>query len=291
VTTIKTILLLGGLTALLVAIGANIQHGAYLPFFFAFAIVMNFVTYFWSDKIVLRMNHARPLPESEAPWLYDMVRELTGNAGIPMPPIYLIDEPQPNAFATGRNPNHAAIAVTSGILRMLERRELRGVLAHEISHVKNRDILIATIAAMLATTISYAANALKWGMIFGGLGGRDREDRGGNALGELAMIILAPIIALLIQMAISRQREFQADESGAKISHDPDALANALERIDYSTQRIPNQTAAPATASLYIMNPLHGGFGAGLARLFSTHPATAERVRRLRQMMFSQQAY
>ncbi len=286
-TTIKTILLLGGLTALLVALGGTIHHGAYLPFFFAFAIIGNFVSYFWSDKIVLRMNGARPLPESEAPWLYEIVRELTGNTGIPMPPIYLIDEPQPNAFATGRNPNHAAIAVTSGILRMLDKRQLRAVLAHEISHVKNRDILIATIAAMLASTISYAASALKWGMIFGGYGGRDRDDRGGG-IGEIAMIFLAPVAALVIQMAVSRQREFQADASGAHISHDPDALASALEAIEYGAQRIPNQSAAPATASLYIMNPLFGGMGSGLARLFSSHPATAERVRRLREMSGTQ---
>jgi heat shock protein HtpX len=208
-----------------------------------------------------------------------------------MPPIYLIDEAQPNAFATGRNPTHAAVAVTSGILRMLDKRQLRAVLAHEISHVKNRDILIATIAAMLATTISYAANALKWGMIFGGMGGRDRDDRDSNGFAQLAMIILAPIMALIVQMAVSRQREFQADESGAHISHDPDALASALEAIEYGAQRIPNQTASPATASLYIMNPLFGGIGSGFARMFSTHPATAERVRRLRQMSHTVRAY
>ncbi|GAC1654578.1 MAG: hypothetical protein NVS9B15_15280 [Acidobacteriaceae bacterium] len=219
------------------------------------------------------------------------MRELTGNAGIPMPPIYMRDEAQPNAFATGRNPTHAAIAVTSGILRTLDKRQLRGVLAHEISHVKNRDILIATIAAMLATTISYAANALKWGMIFGGMGGRDRDDRNSNAFAELAMIIIAPIMAFIIQMAVSRQREFQADESGAHISRDPDALASALEAIEYDARRIPNQTASPATASLYIMNPLFGGIGSGIARMFSTHPATAERVRRLRQMSSTVRAY
>jgi len=291
VTTIKTILLLGVLTALFVGFGRIFAHGAYMPLFLIFALGMNFVSYFWSDKIVLRMNNARPLPESEAPWLYDMVRDLTGNAGVPMPPIYLIEEAQPNAFATGRGPKHAAIAVTSGILQMLDKRQLRGVLAHEISHVKNRDILIATIAAMLATTIAYAANALKWGMIFGGFGGRDREERDGGGIAELAMIFLAPIGALLIQMAVSRQREFQADESGAHISHDPDALASALETIDYGARRIPNQTAAPATASLYIMNPLFGGIGSGLARMFSTHPATAERVRRLREMSSSVRAY
>ena len=289
-TTIKTILLLGVLTAIFVAIGGTIRHGAYLPIFLGIALVMNFVSYFWSDKIVLRMNHARPLAESEAPWLFDMVRELTGNAGIPMPPIYVIDEPQPNAFATGRNPTHAAVAVTSGILQVLDRRQLRGVLAHEISHVKNRDILIATIAAMLATLISYTASMMKWGLIFGGYGGRDRDDRGGG-FSELVMLIVAPIAALLVQMAVSRQREFQADESGAKISRDPEALATALERIEVGAQRIPNQTATPATASLYIMNPLSGGFATGIARLFSTHPATAERVRRLRAMEGRMQAY
>lgn len=290
-TTIKTILLLGVLTAILVAVGGTIRHGAFLPFFFALAIIMNFVSYFWSDKIVLKMNKARPLEETEAPWLYEMVRELTGQAKIPMPRIYLISEPQPNAFATGRNPSHAALAVTSGILQMLDRRQLRSVLAHEIGHIKNRDILIATIAAMLASSISYLASAMRWGMIFGGYGGGDRDNRGGGVISELAMIILAPIGALMIQMAVSRQREFQADASGALLSHDPDALATALERIEYGAQRIPNQTAAPATASLYIMNPLFGGFGQGFSKLFSTHPSTSERVRRLRAMSGQHQAF
>lgn len=288
--TFKTILLLGGLTALLVAIGGVWRHGAYIHLFLLFGLVTNFISYFWSDKIVLRMNNARPLAESEAPQLFDTVRELTSEAGVPMPRLYLIDEAQPNAFATGRNPTHAALAVTSGILRMLDRRQLRGVLAHEIGHIRNRDILIATIAAMLATTIAHIASIARWGMIFGGYGGRDRDDRG-NAFGELAMIILAPIAALLIQMAVSRQREFQADETGAKLSRDPNALAAALENIEYGAQRIPNQTVAPATASLYIMNPLFGGVGQGFAKLFSTHPSTAERVRRLRQMATTVQAY
>jgi heat shock protein HtpX len=291
VTTIKTILLLGGLTALLVAFGGVYRHGQFMYLFLALGLITNFVSYFWSDKIVLRMNNARPLEQSEAPWLYEMVHELTGNAGVPMPRIYLIDEAQPNAFATGRNPQHAALAVTSGILRMLDKRQLRGVLAHEIGHIKNRDILIATIAAMLATTIAHLASVARWGMIFGGYGGgRDRDDRG-NAFGEIFMIILAPIAAMVIQMAVSRQREFQADESGARLSRDPDALATALENIEYGAQRIPNQTAAPATASLYIMNPLFGGIGQGFAKLFSTHPPTAERVRRLREMAHTVQAY
>ncbi len=244
-TTIKTILLLGALTAILVAFGGTIRHGAYLPFFFAFAILMNFVSYFWSDKIVLKMNKARPLEETEAPWLYEMVRELTGQAHIPMPRIYLISEPQPNAFATGRNPNHAALAVTSGILQLLDRRQLRAVLSHEIGHIKNRDILIATIAAMLASSISYIASAMRWGMIFGGYGGGDRDNRGGGVLGELAMIILAPIGALMIQMAVSRQREFQADASGASFSHDPDALASALERIEIRRPAHPQPDRRP----------------------------------------------
>jgi len=240
-----------------------------------FGGVMNFVAYWFSDKMVLRMYKAQEVDATTAPQLYNMVRELAQRAELPMPRVYLIDEPQPNAFATGRNPEHAAVAATTGILQLLSARELRGVMAHELTHVKHRDILISTISATVAGAISALA---QFGMFFGG----SRDNRP-NPLVAIIVMILAPIAAMLIQMAISRAREFEADRGGAEISGDPHALADALTKISAYARGIPMQTAEahPETAQMMIMNPLSGG---GLRGMFSTHPATEERVARLRAM-------
>jgi heat shock protein HtpX len=240
---------------------------------------MNFGSYWFSDRIVLAMYGAQPIQESQAPDLYRVVRRLTSKAGIPMPRVYLIPSDTPNAFATGRSPEHAAVAVTEGIMRMLDEDELEGVLAHELSHVKNRDTLIMTIAATLAGVITYLAHMAQWAAIFGG-GRRDDDEGGGGALGALLMAILAPIAAMLIQLAISRAREFQADASGAHLAGRPWGLAKALEKLDMASKVAPMQ-ATPATAHLFIVNPLRGG---GLLTLFSTHPPIPERIARLRAM-------
>jgi heat shock protein HtpX len=238
---------------------------------------MNFFAYWFSDKMVLRMYNAQEVDEASSPYLYNMVRGLALRAGLPMPRVYLIDEAQPNAFATGRNPRHAAVAATRGILQLLSERELRGVMAHELAHVQHRDILISTIAATMAGAISMLAN---FAMFFGG---RDSEGRPANPLASILVMFLAPLAAALIQMAISRAREFEADRGGAEISGDPHALADALARIDAYARGIPMRTAEahPETAQMMIMNPLSGG---GLRGLFSTHPATEERIGRLRAM-------
>lgn len=276
--TLKTTLLLGALTMILVYGGLALggQNGMIMAFMFA--MVMNFVSYFWSDKIVLSMYGAAEVAESEAPGLYSIVRNLTHEAGIPMPKIYLIPSDQPNAFATGRNPEHAAVAVTQGIMRILTSEELAGVLAHEIAHVRNRDILIGTIAATIAGAISMLANMAQWAMIFGG--GRSDDREGGHPVVMILMMILAPLAAMLVQMAISRTREYGADKTGAILLKNPEALARALEKIHNAAQVIPMQ-AEPATAHMFIVSPLTGG---GLLSLFSTHPPMEKRVAALRAM-------
>ena len=272
---IKTSILMAGIVALFGTVGAMIggQQGMLIALLFAGG--MNVWAYWFSDKMVLKMYRARQVDEGSSPYLYNMVRELAGRAQLPMPKVYIIDEDQPNAFATGRNPENAAVAATTGIMKMLSERELRGVMAHELTHVKNRDILISTISASVAGAISALA---QFGMFFGGRG----EDRP-NPIVAIIIMILAPIAGMLIQMAISRTREFGADRGGAEISGDPNALADALTKIDAYARGIPMHTADahPETAQMMIMNPLSGG---GLRGLFSTHPATEERVARLRAM-------
>jgi heat shock protein HtpX len=279
----RTTILLAALTALVVWIGQMFggTNGAVLALVIAGA--MNFFSYWFSDKIVLRMYGAQEITQSDDPELFSIVRELTVRDGLPMPKVYIIPEETPNAFATGRNPEHAAVAVTHGIRRILDRRELAGVLGHELSHVKHRDILISSIAATLAGAISYLAQMAQWAAIFGG-GSRDREEGGSNIFGLLFMMIVAPIAAMLIQMAVSRSREYSADEGGAKVSGDPLALASALRKLQMGAQNIPLQVSdatANSTAHMFIVNPLSGG---GIANLFSTHPPMEERIARLEAM-------
>ena len=279
----RTTILLAALTALVVWIGHMFggANGAVIALVFAGA--MNFFSYWFSDKIVLKMYGAQEISPNDDPELYGIVRDLAGRAGLPMPRVYVIPEETPNAFATGRNPEHAAVAVTQGIRRILDKRELAGVLAHELTHVKNRDILISSIAATLAGAISYLAHMAQWAAIFGG-GSRDREEGGSNIFGLLFMMIVAPIAAMLIQMAVSRSREYMADAGGAKISGDPLALASALRKLHMGAQNIPMQVSdatASSTAHMFIVNPLSGG---ALANLFSTHPAMEERIARLEAM-------
>jgi heat shock protein HtpX len=272
---LKTGLLMAGILALFGAIGGVIGGQQGMLVALAIGGVMNFAAYWFSDRMVLAMYRAQEVDETSAPQLYRTVRELAARAGLPMPRVYLIDQAQPNAFATGRNPEHAAVAATTGLLRLLTPRELRGVMAHELAHVKHRDILISTISATLAGAIATVAN---FGMLFGGA--RDDRDGGGNPLLAILVLVLAPIAAMLIQLAISRTREFGADHRGAAISGDPRALADALAKIDAYARGIPNPTAEahPATAQMMIVNPLSGG---GIKGLFSTHPSTAERIARL----------
>jgi len=273
-------LLMGLLTVLLVLIGEAIGGRPTAFLFFLIALAMNFFGYYFSDRAAIAMTRSQPLAEHEAPELYDIIRNLTIRAGLPMPRIYRTPSPQPNAFATGRNPAHSAVAVTDGLLQMLSRPEVEGVLAHELAHIKNRDVLVGTIAAALAGAITMIANMLQWGLIFGM--GRDDEEGGGflGLAGTLLMIILAPIAATLIQLAISRAREFQADATGARIAGRADGLANALLKLERAAGRIPMQVN-PATSHLFIVNPLSGET---FARLFSTHPPIAERVKRLEQL-------
>ena len=275
----KTALLLGVLTAMLVLIGGAIGGERGMLVAFVLALVMNLASYWFSDKIVLAMYGAQPITEAQAPGLYAIVRRLAIRAGIPMPPIYLIPTDSPNAFATGRNPEHAAVAVTEGIMRILDDQELEGVLAHELSHVKNRDVLISTIAATLAGAITYLAHMAQWAAIFGG-GRSDDEEGGSNPFGLLLMAILAPIAALLVQLAVSRAREYQADASGARLAGRASGLAHALEKLEVASQSTP-LPANPATAHLFIVNPLSGRT---LMQLFSTHPPIEDRIARLRSM-------
>jgi heat shock protein HtpX len=274
---VKTAMLMAAIMALFGVIGSMLGGARGMVLALAFGGVMNVFAYWFSDKMVLRMYNAQEVDEASAPQFYNMVRELAMRAQMPMPKVYLIEEDQPNAFATGRNPEHAAVAATTGILRMLTPREIRGVMAHELTHVKHRDILISTISATMAGAISALAN---FAVFFGG---RDSEGRPANPLVGLLVAILAPLAASLIQMAISRAREFEADRGGAEISGDPNALADALYKIDAYARGIPMPTAEahPETAQMMIMNPLSGG---GLRGLFSTHPATEERIVRLRAM-------
>jgi heat shock protein HtpX len=277
----KTAILLGALTALLVVIGGALggQQGMLVAFFFA--VVMNFASYWFSDRLVLAMYGAAPIEEAEAPGLYRVVRTLATRAGIPMPRVYLIPSESPNAFATGRNPDHAAVAVTRGIIEMLDEPELEGVLAHEFAHVKNRDVLIATVSATLAGAITYLAQMAQWAAIFGVR--RDEEEEGGSAFGAILMAILAPIAAMLIQLAVSRAREYQADATGARLAGQPWGLAKALEKLHTASRALP-MNASPATAHLFIVNPLSGS---AWLTLFATHPPIEERIARLRAMRFS----
>ena len=274
---LKTSILMAAILALFGAIGSYIGGASGMVMALMVGGAMNFFAYWFSDAMVLRMYNAQQVDEASAPQFYAMVRELAQSAGLPMPRVFLIDEAQPNAFATGRNPEHAAVAATTGILNLLSAREIRGVMAHELAHVQHRDILISTIAATMAGAISALAN---FAMFFGG---RDSEGRPSNPIASIAVALLAPLAASLIQMTISRAREYEADRGGAKISGDPDALADALTKIDAYVRGIsmPSAQAHPETAQMMIMNPLSGE---GIAGLFSTHPPTAERVTRLRQM-------
>jgi heat shock protein HtpX len=273
---LKTTILMAGILALFGAVGAALGGTQGMLVALAIGGAMNFFAYWFSDQMVLRMYHAREVDETSAPYLYNMVRELAARADLPMPRVYLIDAAQPNAFATGRNPEHAAVAATTGIVDLLSSRELRGVMAHELSHIRHRDILISTISATVAGAISVLS---QFGLFFGA--GRDREE--GNPFFAILVMILAPLAAMLIQFAISRTREFGADRGGADISGDPNALADALVKIERYARGIPLETAEahPATAQMMIVNPLSGG---GLRGLFSTHPATEERIARLRAM-------
>jgi heat shock protein HtpX len=277
--TLKTVFLMTLLTLLFVFIGQLLGGNQGMILALVFAAVMNFVTYWFSDKIVLAMYRAQPIQESDSTRFFSIVRRASTSAHLPMPKVYIIPTDTPNAFATGRNPKHSAVAVTAGIMRILDDDELEGVLSHEMAHIRNRDILTGTIVATLAGAISMLAFMARWTAIFGGYGGRDSEDRGGG-LGLLIMAIVAPLAALLVQMAISRSREYSADSTGAENSHKPLALANALRKLEYAAKRIPLD-AKPSTAHLFIVNPLTGK---GLANLFSTHPPIDERVARLEKM-------
>ena len=281
--TLRTTILLAVLTALLVWIGDMFggRQGAIMALVLAGG--MNFFSYWFSDKIVIKMYGGQEVTAQDDPELYGLVQDLTQRAGLPMPRVYVLPQDTPNAFATGRNAEHAAVAVTQGIRRILNKRELAGVLGHELTHVKNRDILVSTIAATLAGAISYLAQMAQWAAIFGGRE-RDRDEGGGGILGLLFMMIVAPIAAMLIQMAVSRSREYGADEGGAKVTGDPLALASALRKLEMGAQNIPlevNNATANATAHMFIVNPLTGG---GLASLFSTHPPMEERIERLEEM-------
>jgi len=278
--TLKTMFFMVFLTLILIWAGAAFGGKQGMTMALVFALMMNLFAYWFSDKIVLRMYRAQEVKENEAPELHSIVRRLTQKADIPMPKVYIINEDQPNAFATGRNPKHAAMAVTRGIMRILSREELEGVIGHELAHIKHRDILISTIAATIAGAISYLAQMAQWAMIFGG---RRNDEGGGNPLAALVMIIVGPIAALMIQMAISRSREYAADSGSARMVGNPRSLANALKKLHIASQRIPLESANPATAHMFIVNPLSGG---GLLKLFSTHPPIEERIARLESMAF-----
>ncbi|MEA1866749.1 MAG: zinc metalloprotease HtpX [Thermodesulfobacteriota bacterium] len=277
----KTFIFLAALTALFLFVGGALGGRTGMTIALVMAGAMNFFAYWYSDKLALKMSGAREVSEAETPQLHSIVAGLAQKAGIPKPRVYLIAQQTPNAFATGRNPDHAAVAVTEGILRILNREELEGVLAHEFAHIRNRDILISSIAAVMAGAITYIATMAQWAMLFGGFGGSDDDEGGaGGLIGGLIMMIIAPIAAALIQMAISRSREYQADATGAKICNHPMALAGALKKLDEWNHRVPMEVN-PATAQMYIVNPLTA---ASVAKLFSTHPPIQERIRRLRSL-------
>jgi len=275
--TFKTAILLTAMTLLVVLAGRTFAGQRGMVLALGIAVVMNFVAYFFSDKIALAAYRAKPVTRDDLPRVYDMVERLTQRIGMPMPKLYVIPTESPNAFATGRSPKHASVAVTVGILKLLSDEELEGVLAHELGHVANRDILISSVAAMLAGAVTLLADIARWGLIFGGHGSRDdRDDRGGG-LGALFMLILAPIAAMLIQLAVSRSREFAADATGAEFTGNPYGLARALEKLDASSKRLP-LAASPTTAHLFIVKPFSG---ASFANLFSTHPKISDRIERL----------
>ncbi|MHB1702229.1 MAG: zinc metalloprotease HtpX [Acidobacteriaceae bacterium] len=276
--TLKTAFLLTALTLFLLLIGDHFGGRNGLILAFVFAGGMNFFSYFYSDKLALRMYHAQPATREELPRVYKVVENMTQRIGIPMPKIYVIPTDSPNAFATGRNPAHASVAVTQGILQLLDDEELEGVLAHELGHVRNRDILTSSIAATLAGAITMIARMGYWASIFGGFGGGERDSRKGGGLGGLFMLIVAPIAATLIQLAVSRSREYEADASGAKLTGNPYALARALQKLDAYSKRLPMQ-ASPSNAHMFIVAPMMSG--ADLAGLFSTHPPMAKRIERL----------
>src|SRR5881396_4259090 len=277
----KTGFLLAVLTMMLVLLGGAFGGRQGMLIAFVIALLMNFFSYWFSDKMVLAAYGAQPIEEAAAPRLYAIVHRLVTRAGIPMPRVYLIPSETPNAFATGRNPEHAVVAVTEGIMRILDEEELEGVLAHELSHVKNRDVLISTIAATLAGAITYLAHMAQWAAMFGGRASDD-EERGGNPLALILMAVLAPLAAMLVQLAVSRAREFQADATGARVAGRPRGLASALQKLERANEAAP-MAANPSTAHLFIVNPLGGG---AMMRLFSTHPPLEERIARLRAMRF-----
>jgi heat shock protein HtpX len=277
----KVFLLMAGLTALLVVLGGAIGGQSGAAVFFVMAALMNFAMYWWSDKMVLKMYRARIIGPGDAPELYQMVDRLRQRAGLPMPVVAIAPSEQPNAFATGRNHEKAVVCVTAGILRLISREELEGVVAHELAHIKHRHMLVGTVAATMAGAIAMIGRVVQWGAIFG-MGGRDR-DEGGNPIALLAMAIIAPIAAMVVQFAISRQNEYQADRTGAEICGRPLALAGALRKLDAYAHRIPMEVN-PAAAQLAIVNPLSGRRGLGMMRLFSTHPGTEDRVARLQAL-------
>lgn len=282
--TMKTFFLMGLLTVLLVLLGNWLGGQGGMMIAFLFAMIMNFGSYWFSDSIVLRMYRAQEVTRAEAPALVDMIQDLSGRAGLPMPRVYIIPQEQPNAFATGRDPEHAAVAVTQGIMRTLTQDELRGVLGHELAHVKHRDILIGTVAATMAGAISMVAQMAQFALMFGGGRSSDREE--GSPMGGIILMIVAPIAAMMIQMAISRSREYLADEGGAQIAGNPLSLANALRKLEARAEAIP-MDANPATAHMFIVSPLTGG---GIMSLFSTHPPTEERIARLEAMVYGKQS-
>lgn len=273
---VKTVFLMTAMMALFLLVGYALGGNSGMTIAFIFALIMNFGSYWFSDKIVLKMYRAQQVTREQAPKFYNMVEQLAQNANLPMPKVYIINDPTPNAFATGRNPKNAAVAATTGILQSLNNDEMAGVMAHELAHVKNRDILVSTIAATLVGSITYIAQIAGWAAVLGR--GNDRD--GGSGLGGLILIILSPIIAMLLQMAISRSREYMADAGGAQISGNPMALATALEKISRGNQIKPVNHSSPASAHMFIINPMFGGMG----KLFSTHPPTEERIKRLREM-------
>ena len=279
--TMKTMMLMLVLTLMLVFFGGLLGGKSGMTIALVLAFVMNFISYWFSDRIVLKMYGAHPVSEMDAPELYGMVRRLAQRAGLPMPKVYIIEQDQPNAFATGRNPEHGAVAVTTGIVRILSREELEGVVAHELAHIKNRDILVGTVAATIAGAISYLAQMAQWAMIFGGRS--DDEEGGSNPIAALVMMIVAPIAAMMVQMAISRSREYGADRGGAEIAGNPMYLAGALRKLHMASQAIP-MNANPATSHMFIVSPFSGG---GIIKLFSTHPPIEDRIAKLEAMRSS----
>jgi heat shock protein HtpX len=272
----KTTFLMAAMMVLFIIVGSLIGGQSGMIIAFVISLALNFGSYWFSDKIVLKMYRAKEVSREHAPDLYRMVEDLSQKASLPMPKVYIMENQTPNAFATGRNPDNGAVAVTTGIMRILNRDELEGVIAHELAHIKNRDILVSTIAATLVGTITFIARMAGWAALFGG-----RDERDGSIIADLALMILAPVVAVLIQLAISRSREFGADAGGAEISGKPLALASALGKLNSANQQVPMKNADSASAHMFIVNPLRGK---GLTKLFSTHPASEERIKRLQEI-------